>query len=81
MRGVLNLRGVVVPIIDLRCRFGEGLTDCTPTHIIIIVHVEGRQMGSSWPTACWTSYRSSRARSSRCRRSRVRHAFAFSPGW
>jgi purine-binding chemotaxis protein CheW len=45
VRGVLNLRGVVVPIIDLRCRFGEGLTDCTPTHIIIIVHVEGRQMG------------------------------------
>ena len=45
MRGVLNLRGVVVPIIDLRCRFGQGLTDCTPTHIIIIVHVDGRQMG------------------------------------
>jgi purine-binding chemotaxis protein CheW len=45
VRGVLNLRGVVVPIIDLRCRFGEGLTECTPTHIIIIVHVDGRQMG------------------------------------
>jgi purine-binding chemotaxis protein CheW len=45
VRGVLNLRGVVVPIIDLRCRFGQGLTDCTPTHIIIIVHVDGRQMG------------------------------------
>jgi len=24
MRGVLNLRGVMVPIIDLRCRFGRG---------------------------------------------------------
>jgi chemotaxis signal transduction protein len=23
MRGVLNLRGVMVPIIDLRCRFGQ----------------------------------------------------------
>ena len=45
VRGVLNLRGVVLPIIDLRRRFGQGLTDCTPTHIIIIVHVEGRQMG------------------------------------
>jgi purine-binding chemotaxis protein CheW len=45
VRGVLNLRGVVVPIIDLRCRFGQGLTDCTPTHIIIIVQMEGRQMG------------------------------------
>jgi len=45
VRGVLNLRGVVVPIIDLRCRFGQGLTDCTPTHIIIIVQMEGRQIG------------------------------------
>ena len=26
MRGVLNLRGVMVPIIDLRCRFGQGKT-------------------------------------------------------
>ncbi len=45
VRGVLNLRGVVVPVIDLRCRFGQGLTACTATHIIIIVHLEDRQIG------------------------------------
>jgi len=45
VRGVLNLRGVVLPIVDLRCRFGQGLTDCTPMHIIIIVHIDGRQIG------------------------------------
>jgi purine-binding chemotaxis protein CheW len=45
VRGVLNLRGTVVPVIDLRCRFGQGLTECTPTHIIIIVQVENRQVG------------------------------------
>ncbi len=45
VRGVLNLRGVVLPIVDLRCRFGQGLTECTPTHIIIIVQEEGRQVG------------------------------------
>jgi purine-binding chemotaxis protein CheW len=45
VRGVLNLRGVVLPIVDLRCRFGQGLTECTPTHIIIIVQLEGRQVG------------------------------------
>jgi purine-binding chemotaxis protein CheW len=39
VRGVLNLRGVMVPIIDLRCRFGQGLTEATP------VHVEGRTLG------------------------------------
>jgi purine-binding chemotaxis protein CheW len=45
MRGVLNLRGVIVPIVDLRCRFGQGLTDSTPTHIIIIVQAQERQVG------------------------------------
>ena len=45
MRGVLNLRGAIVPIIDLRCRFGEGLTETTPLHIVIIVQIGGRQVG------------------------------------
>ena len=45
VRGVLNLRGVMVPIIDLRCRFGQGLTEATPMHIVIIVQIEGRQVG------------------------------------
>ena len=45
VRGVLNLRGVVMPIVDLRCRFGEGLTEPTPTHIIIIVQIDERQVG------------------------------------
>jgi purine-binding chemotaxis protein CheW len=43
--GVLNLRGVMVPVIDLRCRFGAGMTECTPTHIIIVVQINGRQVG------------------------------------
>ncbi len=45
VRGVLNLRGVIVPIIDLRCRFGQGLTDAGPTHIIIIVQLATRLAG------------------------------------
>lgn len=45
VRGVLNLRGVMVPIIDLRCRFGQGLTQATPIHIVIIVQVGSRQVG------------------------------------
>ena len=45
VRGVLNLRGAIVPIVDLRCRFGEGLTETTPLHIVIIVQIEGRQVG------------------------------------
>jgi purine-binding chemotaxis protein CheW len=45
VRGVLNLRGGIVPIVDLRCRFGEGLTETTPLHIVIIVQIDGRQIG------------------------------------
>ena len=45
VRGVLNLRGSIVPIVDLRCRFGQGLTETTPLHIMIIVQVDGRQVG------------------------------------
>jgi purine-binding chemotaxis protein CheW len=45
VRGVLNLRGAIVPIIDLRCRLGGGLTETTPLHIMIIVQIDGRQVG------------------------------------
>lgn len=45
MRGVLNLRGLIVPIFDLRCRFGMGLTEATKMHVIIIVRVEDRLVG------------------------------------
>ncbi|KQZ02303.1 hypothetical protein ASD45_00005 [Pseudolabrys sp. Root1462] len=45
VRGVLNLRGAIVPIVDLRCRFGQGLTETTPLHIVIIVQIGGRQVG------------------------------------
>ncbi len=45
MRGVLNLRGVIVPIFDLRCRFGGGVTEATAIHVMVIVAVGGRIMG------------------------------------
>jgi purine-binding chemotaxis protein CheW len=45
VRGVLNLRGAIVPIVDLRCRFGQGLTETTTLHIVIIVQIGGRQVG------------------------------------
>ncbi|HEX3505232.1 MAG TPA: chemotaxis protein CheW [Xanthobacteraceae bacterium] len=45
VRGVLNLRGVIVPIIDLRCRFGQGMTEATPLHIVIIVQIGSKLVG------------------------------------
>ncbi len=41
VRGVINLRGTIVPIYDLRARFGGGLTEPTPTHVVVVmVHGE-----------------------------------------
>lgn len=43
--GILNLRGLIVPIFDLRCRFGMGLTTATRAHVVIIVSVMDRTVG------------------------------------
>jgi purine-binding chemotaxis protein CheW len=45
MRGVLNLRGIMVPVVDLRCRFGQGVTEVNPAHIVMVVHIGDRQVG------------------------------------
>lgn len=45
MRGVLNLRGVIVPIYDMRCRFGMERSEPTPMHVVIIVAVRERIIG------------------------------------
>jgi len=45
MRGVLNLRGIMVPIIDLRCRFGQGMTEATPLHVVIVAQIGTRHVG------------------------------------
>ena len=41
VQGVINLRGSVVPIIDLRLRFGLGETEYSPTTVVIVVKVRG----------------------------------------
>jgi purine-binding chemotaxis protein CheW len=45
VRGVINLRGVIVPIFDLRARFGVGLTVPTSMHVVIIVATGSRTVG------------------------------------
>jgi len=44
VKGVLNLRGVIVPIIDLRTRFGIESVDYTKTTVIVVLklEIEGR---------------------------------------
>ena len=45
VRGVMNLRGSILPVFDLRRRFGMGLTEVAKTHVIIIVHVQDKLIG------------------------------------
>ncbi len=45
MRGVINLRGAIIPIFDLRARFSEGLTETTARHVIIVVAVRQKVLG------------------------------------
>ncbi|MBC7908278.1 MAG: purine-binding chemotaxis protein CheW [Rhodospirillaceae bacterium] len=45
MRGVMDLRGAIIPIIDLRARFGGGLTTISSRHVIMVVAVGGREIG------------------------------------
>jgi purine-binding chemotaxis protein CheW len=40
MRGVINLRGSVVPVVDLRLKFGMGSTEKTVNTCIVVVEVE-----------------------------------------
>lgn len=43
--GVLNLRGTIVPIVDLRRRFGLEPGEYTSVTAIVVVVVQGRVMG------------------------------------
>ncbi len=45
VRGVINLRGIIVPIFDLRARFGQGRTELSKSQVIIIVTVGTRIIG------------------------------------
>jgi len=40
IKGVLNLRGVIVPIIDLRSRFGIEATEYEATTVIVVLKLE-----------------------------------------
>lgn len=45
VRGVINLRGAVLPIIDLKARFGLGDSQPTARSVIIVVRVGHRLIG------------------------------------
>ena len=45
IKGVINLRGQIVPIVDLRIKFGLPYPPYGPTTIVIILRLAGRLVG------------------------------------
>lgn len=40
VKGVINMRGVIVPIIDLRIKFGVGVNSYSTTTVVIVLTIE-----------------------------------------
>jgi len=45
IKGVINLRGIIVPIVDLRIKFRLGKVEYTPFTVVIILNIAGRVIG------------------------------------
>lgn len=45
LKGVINLRDTIVPIVDLRIKFNVGQADYTPFTVIIIINISTRVIG------------------------------------
>lgn len=45
IKGVINLRGIIVPIVDMRIKFGVGKAEYTPFTVVIILSIGSRVVG------------------------------------
>ncbi|HEY2661595.1 MAG TPA: chemotaxis protein CheW [Caulobacteraceae bacterium] len=54
LRGVINLRGAIMPVVDLRNRLGYGRTEPEARHVIIVVECAERLAGVLVDAVCDT---------------------------
>jgi purine-binding chemotaxis protein CheW len=45
VRGVINLRGTVLPVVDLKARLGRHRTEANAKHVIVVVQTGERTIG------------------------------------
>lgn len=45
IKGVINLRGIIVPVVDMRIKFNLGTAEYTPFTVVIILNVCHRVIG------------------------------------
>ncbi|MFZ6691643.1 chemotaxis protein CheW [Undibacterium sp. SXout20W] len=45
LKGVMNLRGVIVPVIDMRLRFNTGADNFDDSTVVIVLNIRGKVIG------------------------------------
>jgi len=45
LKGVLHLRGAIVPLVDLRIRFGHAAPGYDASTVVVILNLDGRTLG------------------------------------
>ena len=45
VKGVMNLRGTIIPVVDLRMKLGMAEASCTPFTVIVVVKVGAKTVG------------------------------------
>ena len=45
IKGVINLRGVIVPVVDLRMKFGLETAEYNELTVVVVLNVAGRTVG------------------------------------
>lgn len=50
--GVISLRGVILPVLDLRARLGLGAGDAQPSSVVVVVEHQARVMGLLVDAVC-----------------------------
>jgi purine-binding chemotaxis protein CheW len=52
VRGVVNLRGTVLPVIDMAARLGMSAVQPTARHVVIVVWIRGKLVGLLVDAVC-----------------------------
>ena len=45
IKGIINLRGIIIPVFDVKDKFNLSIGPYTPFHVIIVMEIAGRIMG------------------------------------
>jgi len=45
LRGVINLRGDVLPVVDLACRLGFPMSEPSARHVVVVLELPGQVVG------------------------------------